>query len=133
MPASDAIADNLDRPADLVAAWDRVTTAHAVPWHDATVAFDRVRGPEVEAFRLGLPDPHDPNDMASAGARAFGSASHYDAQVLQWFGEISNCLTLGDEVVARPGVLERVLDVATANPPYQTPGPTRAELEHLLV
>ncbi len=132
VPASDAIADHLDRPVDLAAAWDRVTTEHALPWHDATVAFDKVRGPEVEAFRQGLPDPHDPDDMAVAGARAFGSASHYDAQVLQWFGEISNCLTLADEVVARPGVLGRVLDVAIANPPYATPGPTRSQLEEML-
>ena len=133
VPVADAIADHLDRPADLAVAWDRATEADAAPWHEATVAFDRIRGPEVEAYRQGLPDPHDPDDLAVAGARAFGSASHYDAQVLQWFGEVSSCLALPDEVVARPGAFERVLDVALANPPYATPGPTRSELEDLLV
>lgn len=33
----------------------------------------------------------------------------------------------------RDGVFERVLDVALSTPPYSSPGPTRAELEELLV
>ncbi len=35
--------------------------------------------------------------------------------------------------MARDGVFERVLDVALSTPPYTSPGPTRAELEELLV
>ena len=34
--------------------------------------------------------------------------------------------------VRDPGVFDRVLDVAMSNPPYATPGPSRAELEDLL-
>jgi hypothetical protein len=33
----------------------------------------------------------------------------------------------------RDGVFERVPDVALSTPPYSSPGPTRAELEELLV
>ena len=123
----------LDDPVGMAKAWDRETQARAAPWHDATVQFDRVRVPEVEACRLGLPDPHDPNDPNVSGLRAFTSAAHYDADVLSWFGEQLSRLTLPTEVATREGVFDRVLEVAMANPPYVTPGPDRAQLEALLV
>jgi hypothetical protein len=86
----------------------------------------------VKAFRLGHADPHDPNNLGVAGARAFGSAVHYDAQLLAQYGEIMSCMTLASDVIARPGVFERALEVASQNPPYETPGPDRRELEDLL-
>jgi hypothetical protein len=52
--------------------------------------------------------------------------------VLQWLFEVASCCTLPDEVIAREGVLERVLEVALSTPLYSTPGPTRADLEELL-
>jgi 2-polyprenyl-6-methoxyphenol hydroxylase-like FAD-dependent oxidoreductase len=130
--AVSTIAAHLDSPAEMALAWDRATQEQAVPWHQATVEIDRVRGPEVEAFRLGLPDPHDPNDLAVAGARAFGSAIHYDARLLAHYGEIMNCMTLASDVIARPGVFERIIEVASQNPLYETPGPDRRQLEDLL-
>lgn len=129
---TDAISAALDRPAEMAEAWARATQMQAEPWHEATVQFDRTRGPEVEAFRLGQPDPHDPSDPNIAGARAFYSASHYDAQVLSWFCEIGGCLTLPMDVLTRPGAFERVLEVAAGNPPYVAPGPDRPQLEELL-
>jgi 2-polyprenyl-6-methoxyphenol hydroxylase-like FAD-dependent oxidoreductase len=127
------ISGSLDDPVGLVEGWERETLVQAAPWHESTVGFDRIRGPEVEAFRLGLPDPHDPADPMVAGIRAFQSAAHYDAEVLSWFGEQMTCTTLPAEIVGREGVIERVLEVALANPPFVTPGPDRAELETLLV
>jgi hypothetical protein len=128
-----AIADHIDEPRRLAEEWERLTGERPARWHASTVDFDRVRFPEVEALRQGLEDPSDPSDPAVAGPRAFASASHYDPQVLQWFFEVVTCTTLPEEVIAREGVFERVLDVALANPPYSTPGPNRAELEELLV
>jgi hypothetical protein len=110
----------VERPEVLALAWDRETQSGAVPWHDATVQFDRIRGPEVEAYRQGLPDPFADNPQVK-GSRAFGSASHYDQQV-----------NLPMEVLSREGVLERAMAVASENPPYKTPGPDRAQLEVLL-
>jgi 2-polyprenyl-6-methoxyphenol hydroxylase-like FAD-dependent oxidoreductase len=127
------IRGHLDDPVGLAAGWDRETQVRAAPWHQSTVGFDQVRGPEVEAFRLGLPDPHDPANPMVAGIRAFSSASHYDPEVLGWFGEQQACLTLPIEVATREGVFDRVLEVALGNPPYVNPGPDRAELEALLV
>lgn len=130
---ADAVSEHIDDPAALAAEWDRRTTARAAPWHAATVDFDRIRAREVEAIREGWPDPFDPADPSVAGSRAFASASRYDPEVLQWYGEVANCLTLPRDVLGREGAPERVRDVAQANPPYKTPGPDRAELEALLV
>jgi hypothetical protein len=128
-----AIAAHVEDPRRLAAEWERRTDERAAKWHASTVGFDRIRAPEVEAHLHGLPDPFDASDPSVAGPRAFASASHYDPQVLQRFFEVVGCLTLPDEVMARDGVFERVLDVALSTPPYSSPGPTRAELEELLV
>jgi hypothetical protein len=128
-----AIAEHVEDPRQLAAEWKRRTDERAARWHASTVDFDRVRAPEVEAHLQGLPDPFDPSDPSVAGPRAFSSASHYDPEVLQWFFEVVGCFSLPGEVMARPGVFERVLEVALSTPPYTSPGPTRAELEELLV
>ena len=128
-----AVAEHGENPRRLAAEWDRRTAERAARWHASTVDFDRIRAPEVEAHLQGLPDPFDPSDPSVAGPRAFASASHHDPDVLQWFFEVLGCLSLPDEVMTREGVLERVIDVALSSPPHTTPGPTRAELEELLV
>jgi 2-polyprenyl-6-methoxyphenol hydroxylase-like FAD-dependent oxidoreductase len=128
-----AIAECIEEPRKLAEEWERRTAERAARWHASTVDFDRIRAPEVEAHLQGLPDPFDPADPSVAGPRAFASASQYDSQVLHWFSELIACITLPEDVIARPGVFERVLDVALSNPPYVPPGPSRAELEELLV
>jgi 2-polyprenyl-6-methoxyphenol hydroxylase-like FAD-dependent oxidoreductase len=128
-----AIAEHVEDPRRLAVEWARRTAERAARWHASTVDFDRIRAPEVEAHLHGLPDSFDASDPSVAGPRAFASASHHDLQVLQWFFEVVGCLTLPDEVMARDGVFERVLDVALSTPPSSSPGPTRTELEELLV
>jgi hypothetical protein len=130
---TDAALPFVDQPIELVKRWDEVTRTVAAPWHESTVSFDAIRGPEVEALRQGLPDPFDANDPSVAGARAFNSASHYDGQVFAWGQEIGGCLALPEQVLARAGAFERVIEVALAHPLYEAPTPSRAELEELLV
>ncbi len=127
-----AIAEHVDDPRRLVGEWERRTNDRPARWHDSTVNFDRLRAPQVDAFMQGLDDPFDTSDPSVAGPRAFASAAHYDPQVLQWYFEVIACHSLPDEVIAREGVLDRILEVALSNPPYSSPGPNRAELEELL-
>jgi 2-polyprenyl-6-methoxyphenol hydroxylase-like FAD-dependent oxidoreductase len=129
----DAAVDFVDQPQELVRRWDEVTRTVAAPWHASTVSFDALRGPEVEALRQGLPDPFDVNDPSVAMPRAFNSALHYDRQVFAWGQEIAGCLALPEQIFARPGAFEHVIEVALAHPPYEAPAPSRAELEELLV
>lgn len=126
------VAAHLDDPVRLAGEWGRATFTRSLPWHTATVEFDRMRGPEMEAFHSGEPDPFDPTDRDVANTRAFVSACHYDAQVLAWFAEMRHCATLPAELFAREGVPERVREVAGSNPVYKTPGPDRSQLEALL-
>ncbi|GAC1600380.1 MAG: hypothetical protein NVS3B21_27450 [Acidimicrobiales bacterium] len=130
---ADVVADEINDPAALARSWAKATAERAAAWHDTTVQFDRIRGPEAEAALLGRDDPHDPTNVSVAGFRAFDSARHYDADVLRWFGEQASCISLPMEVASRPGVFERVLEVASQNPRYRTPAPSRAELEAILV
>lgn len=130
---AEAVAAHASDPVAMAKEWQRATDESSVPWHDATVQFDRIRGPEVEAALHGLPDPHDPNDMNVAGMRAFDSARHYDADVLFAYGDAMGCYALPQELIARPGVFDKVLEVAMSTEPYVTPGPSRAELEELIV
>jgi hypothetical protein len=127
-----AIVEHLEDPLQLAAEWARRTGDRPARWHGSTVDFDRLRGPEVDAKRQGLDDPFDPSDPTVAGPRAFASAAHYDPQVLQWFFEVVGCYCLPDDVIAREGVFDRVLEVALSTPPYSPPGPNRAELEEIL-
>lgn len=128
-----AIVEHIDEPRQLACEWEQRTAGRPTGWHASTVDFDRNRAPQVDALLNGLDDPFDPSDPAMAGPRAFASAAHYDPQVLEWFHEIIGCFTLPGEVIARDGVLERVIEVAMANPPYASPGPDRAALEEMLV
>jgi 2-polyprenyl-6-methoxyphenol hydroxylase-like FAD-dependent oxidoreductase len=127
-----AIAKHIDEPGRLVGEWERLTGDRPARWHSSTVDFDRLRAPEVEALMQGLDDPSDPSDPSVAGPRAFASAAHYDPQVMQWFLEVLACYNLPEDVIAREGVFERVLEVAMSTPPYSSPGPNRAELEEIL-
>jgi 2-polyprenyl-6-methoxyphenol hydroxylase-like FAD-dependent oxidoreductase len=130
---ADAAVALVDQPNELFRSWDEVTRTVAAPWHASTVSFDALRGPEVEALRQGLPDPFDANDPTVAMTRAFNSALHYDREVFAWGQEIGGCLALPEEIFARPGAFERVIEVALAHPSYEAPAPSRGELEELLV
>jgi 2-polyprenyl-6-methoxyphenol hydroxylase-like FAD-dependent oxidoreductase len=129
---ADPIAANLDRPASLAEAWFQETQSDAQIWHTATVDIEKSRAAEVDALRQGLPDPFDSSDVAAAFGRAFASASHYDLEVKAWYNDLAGCYSLPMEVISRPGVMERILEVAASHPQYQTPGPNREELESLL-
>lgn len=129
---AEQIVVNLDRPAALAEAWNQQTQSEAQIWHAATVGIEKSRAAEVDALRQGQPDPFDPSDVAAAFSRAFASASHYDTEVKAWYNELAGCYSLPMEVISRPGVMERILEVADAHPQYQTPGPNREQLESLL-
>jgi len=55
-----------------------------------------------------------------------------DPEVLRGLLEIVTCLALPQQVMARPGMQERIARYADAPPPPPTPGPDRAQLLDLL-
>ena len=56
----------------------------------------------------------------------------HDADVFRAFIETRACLATAGEVLARPGLAERILEIAAEHEPMRPPGPDRAQLLALL-
>ena len=59
-------------------------------------------------------------------------AAETDEDVGRWFAEMLTCLALPAEVLSRPGVFERVLELAADAPPPEPYGPDRTRLLELI-
>ena len=126
----DTVREHIADPAGFAEAWDVVTEAEFTPWYRATVATDRARLAEMELLRTGAAPP--PTDPATLVRARLPLAATRDADLYRAFLEIVSCLTHPAEVFARPGLAERVLELAGEAEPPAPPGPTRAQLLELL-
>jgi flavin-dependent dehydrogenase len=126
----DVAREHLDDPPALAAALDERTERELAPWYRTTVAEDRARLRMLEASRSGVP-PAPPPDAATAARALLPVAAGRDADVFRAYVETRACLATIDEVMARPGLADRVLEL-TADGAPPLPGPTRAELLELL-
>jgi 2-polyprenyl-6-methoxyphenol hydroxylase-like FAD-dependent oxidoreductase len=127
----DTVRAHGDDPRAFALAWDEATERELTPWYRATIAGDRARLAEIEAIRAGQPPPPPPTP-AAALARALPQAMGLDPDVFRAGVEIIGCLTLPQDVFARPGLAERVLELGqdgNGGPPL---GPDREELLKLL-
>jgi 2-polyprenyl-6-methoxyphenol hydroxylase-like FAD-dependent oxidoreductase len=116
-----------ERPVELIAAFAAATELELAPWYHATVAADRARLAEVDALRLGLAPPPAANPVVAA----LPSAMARDPEVFRAGLEIIACLALPQEVFARPGLAQKVLENAGDGPPPSM-GPDRQQLVTLL-
>lgn len=122
----------LEDPGLFTEAWDDATEQELVPWYRATVATDRDRLAELGALREGRPAPA-PADPAAALRAALPRVMGRDAELFRAGLEITSCMTLPQDVFARPGLAERVLELsADADALRPPPGPGREELLRLL-
>ncbi len=111
-------------------AW-HATTAEAVePFYRDTLALDRHRLAEIEAQIAGL--PYESDDPAWAISQAMQAAAGQDPDIFRGVIEIASLLARPDEVLARPGLLDRVLELSQASTPEPPPGPSRGELLDLV-
>lgn len=119
-------------PQEFSRAWDAVTEEEFTPWYRATVAVDRARLAEIEALRNGaeLPQPADP---AAAVRARFPRAAARDADLFRALMEIVGCMSLPAEVFARPGLIDRVLELTDPTEAPEPPCPTRPALLELLI
>ncbi len=113
-----------DDAAALTMAWHDATVEAVEPYYRDTLTFDRHRLAEVDAQIAGV--PYETDDPAWLLGQALGNAAGRDPDLLRASVEIASLLARGDEVFARPGVAERVLELGAEAQPL--PGPTRAEL-----
>lgn len=113
-------------PEAFAGAWDAVTEAEVSRFYWDQRAADRARLAEMDALREGrVPPAPDPTAAVVAVAAA------HDADVFRGVVESTVCLAAPDEVLARPGFMEKVRAAAGASP-ITLPGPDRATLVDLL-
>ena len=124
-----ALRDTLRRLApadarDLAIAWHEATTERVEPYYRDTLTFDRHRLAEIDAQIAGV--PYETDDPAWLLGQALASAAGKDPDLLRGQLEIVSLLARGIDVLSRPGVAERVLELGATGDPL--PGPSRAEL-----
>jgi 2-polyprenyl-6-methoxyphenol hydroxylase-like FAD-dependent oxidoreductase len=127
----DVVRSELEDPMGFAEALDEATERELTPWYRNTVAVDRARVAEMEALRNGL-EPPGPASFEAGLAASLFRVMAFDPDLLRAGLEITSCLTLPEEVFARPGMIEKVVALAEANPPQPPPGPSRDELLKLL-
>jgi hypothetical protein len=116
----------LDDPAGFARKWDADTQQHVAPYVHDQLAADRGRLAEMRAARQGAPPP--PRDSPMGRLLA---AAPYDPDLFRGAIETISCLALPREVLARPGIQER-LEQYSGAPSLNEPGPDRQRLLDLL-
>jgi 2-polyprenyl-6-methoxyphenol hydroxylase-like FAD-dependent oxidoreductase len=109
---------------EFATAWHDATTETVEPYFRDTLTFDRHRLAEIDAQIAGL--PYETDDPAWLLGQALANSTAKDPELLRAYLEIVSLLARGVDVLSRPGVAERVLELGTDGEPF--PGPTRAEL-----
>ena len=127
----DVVRHHLEHRVEMAEVWDTVTEVELTPWYRATVAEDHARRAALEADRAGAAPPPPPGGDAGVLVR-LPRAAIVDADLFRAFLSIRSCLTLPEEVLARPGLAERVRELAREAGPPPRLGPDRAQLLALL-
>jgi hypothetical protein len=117
----------LDDARAVAVRWHELTLEHVQPHFASTLAFDRHRLAEIEAFIEGR--PYEPDDIGWTLTKALEGAMTKDPDLLRGFIEIVSLLDTGENVLSRPGYAEKAMALADRTP---LPGPDRAELLSLV-
>lgn len=118
---------DLDDPVSFALAWHDTTVEEVEPYYRDTLTFDRHRLGEIEAQIEGV--PYETDDPAWAIGKAMGAASGKDPDILRAFVELGSLLALPDDVIGRPGLVDRALQLGGAGAGAEPlPGPSRADL-----
>ena len=104
-----------DDPA-FAARWDEITGAVVEPLYRDTLAFDRHRLAEIDAQIAGV--PYETDDPGWRLGQALGRSATSDPDLLRASISIASLLERGVDVLARPGIVDRILAL--------DPGPGRA-------
>lgn len=115
----------LDDPVSFATTWHDVTMDKVEPLFQDTLDFDRHRLAEIDAQIAGL--SYEPDDDHWKIGQAMAAAAGADPDLLRAFVDIISLNERAEQVLARPGIFDRVLEHASI-PPEASPGPSRTEL-----
>lgn len=127
----EVVGEYLDNPLELALAHDFITETRVTPWYRNTVEMDRKRIAQYSACIGGRPEPKPIAPTASV-VDAFAIAMMYDADLFRAWLEILSMQALPQEVMARPGVVDRIMEIANTHDAATPPGPSRNELLRML-
>ena len=112
-------------PVELAQQWDAATKATVEPWYRSTLAFDSAR---LEEIHCGLEGREFVPDPAYEITKALLSASSKAPDTFRAAMKIVGMLETAEEMLAEPGIFERIVELG-GNWRDEVPvGPSRAEL-----
>ena len=130
----DSLRDFAGDPWPLACYFDERTERDLRPWYDAQIASDRMRFAEMEASRTGQRQPL-PSDPLTRDLLLIRTAMIADGELFRLGLEYVATLATVQEIMARPGVRERMEQAADAlskTAPPAIPGPNREQLLDLV-
>jgi len=116
----------LDDPAAFAEAFHAATTETVEPWYRATLTSDRHRLGEIEAGIRGV--AYDSQDAAYQLEKALDSAFQQDPECVRASFDIRFVLRRPEEVFARPGLRDKILQLGSGWREAEPFGPTREQL-----
>jgi hypothetical protein len=127
----EVVRQHLDDPLALALAHDSMTETRVAPWYRNTIEIDRRWVARFNALIEGRPDPQSADPRAHIHD-ALAVAMRYDADVFRAAVEMRSLLALPQEVMARPGLVDRIKELAGGHEAVVPPEPSRAELLRML-
>ena len=131
LSTAEVVQQHLDDPLAFTLAQDSMTETRVTPWYRDTVGIDRTQIVGFNALIEGRPEP-EPTHPAARTAKALLVATMYDADLFRACNEFRSLLALPQEVMARPGLVDRIMEVSAMHEAVMPPGPSREELLHML-
>ena len=116
----------LDDPAAFAEAFHAATARTAETWYRATLATDRYRLAEIESGLRG--GTYDPQDSQYQLGKALGAAALQDPDCLRAYLDIWLVLRTPEEVFARPGLRDKILQLGSGWRDVEPLGPSREQL-----
>ncbi|HTT87217.1 MAG TPA: hypothetical protein VMF60_07610, partial [Acidimicrobiales bacterium] len=119
-----------DDPVSFARAYDEATMSTVEPWYRDTVAVDRHRLAEIEAQIAG--EAYRSEDPLWHIWRCLNAAAGADPDCFRALLRIVGLLQTADEVLAAPGLLDKVLELGAGWAELPDLGPDRTELLSIL-
>jgi 2-polyprenyl-6-methoxyphenol hydroxylase-like FAD-dependent oxidoreductase len=106
--------------------FDEMTVQLVEPLYRGSLWYDSCRLAEIDSDIAGV--PYRTDDQRWSVNKALFAASLVDPNLTRAYAAVAACLTTPDEVVAQPGILDRVIALGMGGSQYPLPGPSRADL-----
>jgi 2-polyprenyl-6-methoxyphenol hydroxylase-like FAD-dependent oxidoreductase len=112
-------------PVELARGWYDATMETVEPWYRGTLSFDQGRLAQIHAEMDGAPfEPTPEYEMTMALQVAAGK----DPEMLRTFLDIAGVIDSPEQVFARPGLFEKVIELGSGWRDQSLPGMSRQEL-----